>query len=458
MKPRVLIVDDEPNIRRMLRALLEQAAFEVADVAGGTEAPGAIASFEPDVVLLDLIMPPGPDGIATLQSIRATHPDLVVIMMSGKASLADAVRATQLGALQFLEKPLTPEGVVAAVGAAGELSRTRAENRELREAAESSQTMVGQSPPIERIRSLIAQVAPTESRVLITGESGTGKELVARALHDQSSRAGERMVSVNCAAIPGTLIESELFGHERGAFTGAVNRRAGRFSAAHRGTLFLDEVGDLGLDAQAKLLRVLETGIVEPVGGETEVEVDVRVIAATNHDLEKQVAEGQFRADLFYRLNVFPIHMPTLRDRKGDIPLLVSLFSARVSAGIGRRPPSFAESAVRRLAAHSWPGNVREMANIVERLTIMAGEATIAEEHVEAAIGGSTARPDPGNIQLPVRLTDALDAYETDLIRQAIQSARGNVADAARKLHTDRANLYRRMRRLGITHRDTPVS
>ena len=458
MKPRVLIIDDEPNIRRMLRALLEQAAFEVADVPGGTEAPAALASFEPDVVLLDLIMPPGPDGIATLQNIRATHPDLVVIMMSGKASLADAVRATQLGAFQFLEKPLSPEGVVAVVGAAGELSRTRAENRELREAIEPSQTMVGQSPAIEQIRSLIAQVAPTESRVLITGESGTGKELVARALHDQSGRAGERMVSVNCAAIPGTLIESELFGHERGAFTGAVNRRAGRFSAAHRGTLFLDEVGDLGLDAQAKLLRVLETGIIEPVGGETEVEVDVRVIAATNHDLEKQVAERQFRADLFYRLNVFPIHMPTLRDRKGDIPLLVSRFSAQIGAGTGRRPPAFSEAAVRRLAAHSWPGNIRELANIVERLAIMAGEGTIAEDHVEAAIGGATARPDPGQVRFPVRLTEALDACETDLIRQAIGSARGNIADAARKLHTDRANLYRRMRRLGITHRDTPVS
>ncbi|MCZ6915589.1 MAG: sigma-54 dependent transcriptional regulator [Gemmatimonadetes bacterium] len=458
MKPRVLIVDDEQNIRRMLRALLEQEAFEVEDAESGADAPGAIESFDPDVILLDLIMPPGPDGIATLEEIRSAHPNIVVIMMSGKAALADAVRATQLGAFQFLEKPLSPEGVLVAVGAAGELAQARVENRELRDALGSSQTIVGQSSAMQHVRWLITQVAPTHSRVLITGESGTGKELVARALHEQSGRAGERMVIVNCAAIPATLVESELFGHERGAFTGAVSRRRGRFAAADGGTLFLDEVGDLGLDAQAKLLRVLETGIIEPVGGDTQFEVDVRVIAATNHDLERKVAEEGFRADLFYRLNVFPIHVPPLRDRPGDIPPLVTHLAGQVSARIGRRPAAFAEPAVQRLAAHSWPGNVRELANIVERLAIMAGDGAITEDHVEAAIGGAVAPSTPGEFRLPVRLSVALEAYEAELIREAIGAAGGNVADAARKLHTDRANLYRRMRRLGIAHRDTSVS
>ncbi len=458
MNPRVLIIDDEQNIRRMLGALLEQHDYDVHGVSGGAEASSAVASFAPDVILMDLVMPPGPDGIATLEQLRREHPYLVVIMMSGKASLPDAVRATQLGAFQFLEKPLTPEGVLVTVKAALDLARTREENRELRTAMRSAHSIIGTSAAIEGVRALVSQVAPTPSRVLITGESGTGKELVANAIHAQSERRDNKLVSVNCAAIPRELIESEMFGHERGAFTGAVGRRVGKFELAHRGTLFLDEVGDLGLDAQAKLLRVLETGTVERVGGDREIAVDVRVVAATNKNLDTNVKNGSFREDLFYRLNVFPIQVPPLRERREDTPRLVAHFAARVSEKCGRSPATFTPDALRQLTAHPWPGNVRELANIVERLTIIATGEAVTAAHVVAALGpgaAHSARPDAGATG---GLSQALQEFETDLLRAALRDAGGNVAEAARRLDTDRANLYRRMRRLGVDPNDTPVS
>jgi two-component system nitrogen regulation response regulator NtrX len=293
---------------------------------------------------------------------------------------------------------------------------------------------------------------------LITGESGTGKELVATAIHAQSGRRNHKLVSVNCAAIPRELIESEMFGHERGAFTGAVGRRVGKFELAHQGTLFLDEVGDLGLDAQAKLLRVLETGTVERVGGEREIAVDVRVVSATNQNLDTNVKNGSFREDLFYRLNVFPIHVPPLRERREDTPHLVAHFAGRVSEKCGRPPATFTPEAVRQLTAHPWPGNVRELANIVERLTIIAAGEDVTAAHVVATLGPAAARPaspDPG---APGGLSRALQDFETDLVRAALRDAGGNVAEAARRLDTDRANLYRRMRRLGVDPNDTPVS
>jgi two-component system nitrogen regulation response regulator NtrX len=458
VNPRVLIIDDEQNIRRMLGALLEQHDYDVHGVSGGAEASSAVASFAPDVILMDLVMPPGPDGIATLEQLRREHPYLVVIMMSGKASLPDAVRATQLGAFQFLEKPLTPEGVLVTVKAALDLARTREENRELRTAMRSAHSIIGTSAAIEGVRALVSQVAPTPSRVLITGESGTGKELVANAIHAQSERRDNKLVSVNCAAIPRELIESEMFGHERGAFTGAVGRRVGKFELAHRGTLFLDEVGDLGLDAQAKLLRVLETGTVERVGGDREIAVDVRVVAATNKNLDTNVKNGSFREDLFYRLNVFPIQVPPLRERREDTPRLVAHFAARVSEKCGRSPATFTSDALRQLTAHPWPGNVRELANIVERLTIIATGEAVTAAHVVAALGpgaAHSARPDAGATG---GLSQALQEFETDLLRAALRDAGGNVAEAARRLDTDRANLYRRMRRLGVDPNDTPVS
>ncbi len=458
MNSRVLIVDDEPNIRRMLTALLEQDEYEVRGVGQGNEAPDVVNSFEPAVVLLDLIMPPGPDGIATLEVLQRERPDVVVIMMSGKASLHDAVRATQLGAFQFLEKPLAPESVLVTIKAATELAKTRAENRELRTALRKDHSIIGTSEEIEAVRALITQVAATPSRVLITGESGTGKELVARAIHDQSARRHSRLVSVNCAAIPRELIESEMFGHERGAFTGATNRRHGKFELAHGGTLFLDEIGDLDVDAQAKLLRVLETGSIERVGGEKEISVDVRIVAATNQDLSDLVTRGKFREDLFYRLNVFPIHVPPLRARSQDIPPLVAHFAAQVSERSGRPVATFTSDAMRRMAGHTWPGNVRELANIVERLAIITSNREVGAADVHDAVGGSPQRVPSASLQSSGSLSDALQSVEKTLIADALQQADANVAQAARHLKTDRANLYRRMRRLGIDKNDTPVS
>jgi two-component system nitrogen regulation response regulator NtrX len=380
-------------------------------------------------------------------------------MMSGKANLADAVRATKLGAFQFLEKPLTPEGVLVALRGALELGRTLAENRRLHEQLGHSDPLVGTSTAMEELRAMIARVAPTESRVLITGESGTGKELVAAAIHRQSARAGKPFVTVNSAAIPRDLVESEMFGHERGAFTGATARRQGRFELADGGTLFLDEVGDLGPEAQAKLLRVLETGVVERLGSERPFTVNVRVLAATNKELGQAVRQRQFRDDLWFRLNVLPIHIPPLRERPDDIPPLVRHCAARCAARLGRAVRLDA-GALQLLGAYRWPGNVRELANIVERLAILATGETITADDVTRVIprgqdgGQAAAAPASGSeardAAPDVALAEALDQHEREIIARALSAARGNVAEAARRLSTDRANLYRRMRRLGI--------
>ncbi len=462
MSPRVLLADDEANIRRMIAALLESEGFETAEAPNGTAALAAVERDPPDAVLLDLMMPGGPDGLATLEQLKRVAPDLPVVMMSGKANLADAVKATKLGAFQFLEKPLTPEGVLTTLRAALALARTLAENRRLHEALGHADPLVGVSKAMEDLRALIARVAPTDARVLITGESGTGKELVASAIHRQSARAARPFVCVNSAAIPKDLVESEMFGHERGAFTGATERRIGRFELADGGTLFLDEVGDLGPEAQAKLLRVLEGGVIERLGGEKPVRVDVRVIAATNKDLAKASQQGHFRDDLLFRLNVLPIHIPPLRERPDDIPPLIQHFAARLAArlagGRGGRPVRFDAGAVQLLGSYQWPGNVRELANILERLVILSGDDVVSADDVARVLpldggGGGGGGATPG--QAPeewsdVALADALDGFERTLIARALSAARGNVAEAARRLATDRANLYRRMRRLGL--------
>ena len=454
MSPRVLLVDDEANIRRMVGALLQSEGFETVEAGDGNVALTRLAEDGPDVVLLDLMMPPGPDGLATLEQIRKRAPHVPVVMMSGKANLADAVRATKLGAFQFLEKPLTPEGVLVALRGALELSRSLAENRRLHEELGHADPLVGASAAMEELRAMIARVAPTESRVLITGESGTGKELVASAIHRQSTRASKPFVTVNSAALPRDLVESEMFGHERGAFTGATERRQGRFELADSGTLFLDEVGDLGPEAQAKLLRVLESGVVHRVGGERPFTVNVRVIAATNKDLPTAVRQGQFREDLWFRLNVLPIHIPPLRERPEDVPPLVRHFAARCAVRLGH-PVKFDAGAIPLLAAYPWPGNVRELANIIERLATLATSDTLTADDIARVLpqdGASLRNPAPGT-ETPwhdIALTDALDQQERELIARALSASRGNVAEAARRLSTDRANLYRRMRRLGI--------
>jgi two-component system nitrogen regulation response regulator NtrX len=330
--PSALIVDDEPNIRRMVGALLGAEGFDVRDAADGATGLVRAREAEPDVILLDLMMPGELDGLATLAQLRDVAPDVPVVMMSGRAGLTDAVKATKLGAYNFLEKPLSPESVLLALNAALELRQARREARTLREDLGLHLEMVGASAGIMRVKELIARVAATDSRVLITGESGTGKELVAAAIHTQSVRRDRPFIRVNCAAIPRDLVESEMFGHEKGAFTGATDRRIGRFELAHTGTLFLDEVGDLGPEAQAKLLRAIEAGEIERVGGGKPIRVDVRILAATNKDLAKAVTDGVFREDLFFRLNVIPIPLPPLRERPGDIPALVQHF-------VATRPP-----------------------------------------------------------------------------------------------------------------------
>ncbi len=457
MPSHILIIDDEANIRRMLAALLRAEGFSVEEAGNGQAGMIALERLEPDAIFMDFLMPPGPDGLETLRQIRARGIHTPVIMMSGKAQLADAVRAAQLGAFQFLEKPLSPETVLVTLQAALELARTRNQNRALLRALAPREEMVGTSDALQRVRLLVAQVAPTDARVLITGESGTGKELVAAAIHRASQRAGEPFITVNCAAIPRELVESEMFGHERGAFTGALERRLGRFELADRGTLFLDEIGDLNLEAQAKLLRTLETGILQRLGAEQPTHVNVRVVTATNRRLELAVSSGGFREDLYFRLNIFPINLPPLRERLTDLPALVAHLAERARPGRGQR---YSPAALERLALYRWPGNIRELANLVERLAIVGGEeigegditTVLPEDRVGAPSAAHGARPPQNGLAL----TEALDGYERDLIGQALDHAQGNVAEAARALQTDRANLYRRMKRLGLVRAEAP--
>ena len=449
----VLIVDDEPNIRRMLGALLRAEGFRTREAGSGTGALAEVRAEAPDAVLMDLYMDDG-TGLDALPKLLDAAPDLPVVMMSGRATLSDAVKATRLGAFHFIEKPLSPEAVLLTLRSALELRKTREINRALRAELGDGEEMVGRSPGVEQVRALIARVAPTDARVLITGESGTGKEVAANLIHSQSARSAGPYIRLNCAAIPRDLVESELFGHEKGAFTGATERRRGRFELASGGTLFLDEIGDLSPEAQAKLLRALEAGEIERVGGSELIKVDVRILAATNRDLRAEVAAGRFREDLFFRLHVIPLHLPALRDRKEDVPLLVEHFLARNRHRTGLRPPRLAPSALEALQRHAWPGNVRELANILERLSILHAGAEVGAAEIRALLAG--AGPAPHEPAAAFRedddrsLSDRLDDYERDLLAGALEAADGSVAEAARRLKTDRANLYRRMRRLGV--------
>ncbi len=455
----VLIIDDEANIRRMVGALLAAEGYEVRDAPDGAQGLASAGEVEPDIVLLDLMMPGALDGMAVLARLRERWPDLPVVMLSGRAGLSDAVKATKLGASTFLEKPLSPEGVLLALGSALELRRARQEARALREDLGLTDEMVGDSPGIKRVREMIARIAPTDARVLITGESGTGKELVAAAIHFGSTRRDRPFVRVNCAAIPRDLVESEMFGHEKGSFTGATERRIGRFELAHTGTLLLDEVGDLGAEAQAKLLRAIEAREIERVGGGKPIRIDVRIIAATNKDLARAVADGAFREDLLFRLNVIPLDVPPLRERPDDIPALVRHFAARHRRKSAQPAPTWMPDAILALQQHRWPGNVRELANIVERLAILHAGRAVTAEHVREVVpvatdaaGRERALPDPTTLDGP--LSETLDDFERLLIQRALSVAQGNIAEAARRLKTDRPNLYRRMKRLGIANDD----
>ena len=453
----VLIVDDEANLRRMLRALLEAEGYRVTEAERAEEALEEVKEAPPEVMLLDLALP-GMSGLEALPKILDAAPGLPVIMMSGQASLADAVEATREGAFHFLEKPLTPEAVLVTVRGALEVSRALDLSRALQEEIGPDAQLVGRSPAMERVRNQIQKVGPSDARVLLTGESGTGKELAAAAIHGISSRRGGPFVRVNSAAIPSELVESEMFGHERGAFTGATRRRRGRFELAHQGTLFLDEVSELGPQAQAKLLRALESGVIERVGGSEPIEVDVRIVAATNRDLREQVRAGRFREVLMFRLEVVPIHIPALRKRPEDIPLLLEYARDRLRRQRGLTPARFDEEAVDALGAYPWPGNVRELLNLVERFSLHGGRE-IGIEEVRSVIEeeereGEAVGPHAYDDEDPRTLRDRLDDYERELIEGALRAADGNVAEASRRLQTDRGNLYRRMKRLGVSPPD----
>ncbi|HYO62790.1 MAG TPA: sigma-54 dependent transcriptional regulator [Pyrinomonadaceae bacterium] len=449
MSEAILIVDDERGIRETLRGVLEDEGFAADAVASGEEALRAVERRAYGCVLLDVWLP-GIDGLETLRRLRERGTTSAVVMISGHGTIETAVRATKLGAFDFIEKPLSIEKTVLTVRNAlrqHELERVNAAlSAELRDAYQ----MVGESTPMRALRKQIELVAPTDGRVLIYGESGTGKELVAHAIHAQSRRASAPFVEVNCAAIPEELVESELFGHVRGAFTGATHPKRGKFELADTATLFRDEVGDMSAREQAKVLRVLEEQRFEPVGGSTAMRVDVRLVAATNKRLDVEIERGEFRADLYYRLNVIPFEVPPLRERLEDVPLLVEHFNLKFSAAHGRPPKSFARDAVEAMQNYLWPGNVRELRNTVERVLIMHARERVTASDLPP-LGGEP--PPPSALKFS-SFRDASDAHQRDFIRAKLAEAEGNVSRAAELMGMDRSHLYRRMRALGINVRE----
>ena len=450
MSARVLIIDDEQGVRSSLRGLLEDEGHQVVEASSGEAGIRAVTENDPDVVMLDLYLG-GIDGLEVLARLSESGFPFPVIMMSGQADLEQAVEATRLGAMTFLEKPLGPEKVLATVSAAVELARLKRENEDLKEEVSRRTTMVGDSQPMTRLRERIRKVAPTRATVLILGESGTGKELVARAVHAHSERASKSFVKVNCAAIPQDLIESELFGHEKGAFTGASGLHRGRFEQADEGSIFLDEVADMSLEAQARLLRVLQEGEVQRLGSEKVLHVDVRVIAATNQDLEELIGDGHFREDLYYRLNVLPLQVPPLRDRLHDIPDLAREFVAQFGRTNNRHAIDLTPQAIEALSAYDWPGNVRELRNVIERLMILYEGSEVGEQEVLEVLPRAGEVPG-GEVEVPEgkSLRDLVEAYEARLLARELDEAEGVVTRVAERLNTDRANLYRKLKRYGL--------
>jgi len=451
MSRRVLIVDDESGIRAALGQLLEYEGYEVKAVANGREGLAAYEEFRPQLVFLDVKME-GMDGLETLKRLRDADPAAVVVMISGHATIQDAVSATHLGAYDILEKPLDTDRILVTLrNAIGHLD-LREENERLRQKVERHGEIVGASGAVRGLVDQIARIAATPARVLITGENGTGKELVARALHAQSSRAKKPFVEVNCAAIPSELIESELFGHMKGSFTGAVQDRAGKFEQSDGGTLFLDEIGDMSLAAQAKVLRVLQEGEVTRIGGAKVHKVDVRVVAATNKRLEDEIAAGRFREDLYYRLNVVPITVPPLRERREDIPMLVQHFLERLSteSGLPMRPVDTA--AIDRLKALDWPGNIRELRNTVERLLILCSGPRIARSDVDRLVGSRAGDGGSaiGTLEDYTTYEQFKDAAERAFLVVKLRQFDWNVAETARSLDMPRSNLYKKIERHGL--------
>ena len=447
MKPSILIVDDEAGVRSALSGVLRDEGYQVDAVDSGEACLDRVARAPYDLIVLDIWLP-GMDGLATLARLQERRVDAPVVMISGHGNIESAVRAIKLGAFDFVEKPLSLEKTVLVVSNALRQRQLEAENRALRATVDRRLTLIGESYVIAQLREQVAMAAPTKGRVLIYGENGTGKELVARNIHMLSRKRGGPFVEVNCAAIPEELIESELFGHMKGAFTGAMADRRGKFEAADGGTLFLDEIGDMSLKTQAKVLRALQEQVVEPVGGTATVKVDVRVIAATNKDLPAEIRAGRFREDLYFRLNVIPIFVPPLRDRAADIALLAEHFMADFAREYGRRPKRLDPGAARGLSSYRWPGNVRELRNVIERLMIMVPGDTITLSDLAFLDGGAVVADTPGAPALP--LHEARERFERDYILRALDEQNGNISRTAEVLGVERSNLYRKMRAFGI--------
>jgi two-component system, NtrC family, nitrogen regulation response regulator NtrX len=447
----VLVVDDEAGIRQSLKDVLQDEGYRVITVENGEDCLNLLDKEKPDLVLLDIWLP-GIDGLETLARIRKVDGAPIVIMISGHGTIETAVRATKKGAFDFIEKPLSIEKLLLTLKHATEELALSVQNQQLRRKLEGDYRIIGNSVPMKALRQQLALAAPTNGRVLVYGESGTGKELVAHALHRMSLRRDNPFVEVNCAAIPEELIESELFGHVKGSFTGAVEDKIGKFEQADQGTLFLDEIGDMSLRTQSKVLRVIEEQRFSPLGSKKELALDVRVVAATNKNLEEEILKGNFREDLFFRLNVIPFYVPPLREHAEDIPELLNFFLETFTAAYGRRPKHLTEPALEILRHYRWPGNVRELRNLVERLVIMVSGDRIERRHIPQTLShpvrpGASRRASGGFSTLH----EARTAYERDYILRKLGENHGNVSRTAEVLGLERSHLYRKMKALGIS-------
>jgi two-component system nitrogen regulation response regulator NtrX len=449
----ILIIDDEDSIRFSLDGILQDEGFRPVFASNGEEGLEKIREENPDLVLLDIWMP-GIDGLETLQRAKEQWPELLVVMMSGHGTIETAVKALKMGAYDFIEKPLALEKVLLCVQNALKMGQLLEENRNLKARIAKDYEMIGESPPIAELKQQISIAAPTNGWVLITGENGTGKELVARAIHNLSNRREKPFVEVNCAAIPEDLIESELFGHEKGSFTGATTQRKGKFDLANEGTLFLDEIGDMSLKTQAKVLRILQERKFERVGGTRTIEVDVRVIAATNKNLEEEMQKGSFREDLFYRLNVLPFHVPSLRERREDIAPLVKHFLAHFSRQESREDKTMAPDAMKVLQNYSWPGNVRELKNLIERLVIMTPGNKIRLEDLPANLtskqNSSFSSGLAGSALNAGNFREAKEEFEREYILRKLQENEWNISRTAEDIDLERSNLHRKIKTHGI--------
>lgn len=450
MNKTILIVDDEESICQTLGGILTDEGYGVVTAASGEEALRILEEEPPNLVVLDIWLP-GMDGIEVLKTIKTAHPHLQVVMMSGHGTIETAVKATKLGAFDFIEKPLSLEKVILVINHAMNLVRLEEENLLLRQKVSHEYELTGNSSPIQDLKEMIGIVAPTNAWILIMGENGTGKELVARSVHRQSRRVQKPFVEVNCAAIPEDLIESELFGHEKGAFTGATAMKRGKFDLANEGTIFLDEVADMSLKAQAKVLRILQEKTFERVGGSRLIPTDVRVLAATNKDLEKEMEDGRFRQDLYYRLNVIPLRIPPLRDRKEDIPLLVNRFLKDFALKEGDAEKKVTDDVLASLMGHNWPGNVRELKNIIERLVIMTPTGVISKCDISPLFeegGKEILPPDPGISSASFRT--AKQDFERQYIIRKLREFDGNISRTAEAIGLERSNLHKKIRGYGL--------